>query len=107
MANQEQLAILEQGVAAWNAWRKRDRIGGGLQAVAIDLIGADLEEANLSNANLSNADLSGADLYLAQFGSTAFGDTNLSAAKNLESCRHVDRSYIDLFTLIYSKALPE
>ena len=61
MANDEQLAILEKGVAAWNMWREenpevRPRLRGA------DLSGAKLEGAILSGAILSRADLSGARL---------------------------------------------
>lgn len=52
MANQEHLAILKQGVEAWNQWRKEH-----------PEIQPDLSEASLSNANLSSANLNGADLH--------------------------------------------
>lgn len=71
MANQEQLAILKQGVQAWNTWREanpKSRIdlceaalsGAGLSRT--NLSRANLERASLFNANLSRADLSGATL---------------------------------------------
>jgi uncharacterized protein YjbI with pentapeptide repeats len=48
------IAILQQGVTAWNAWRREN------PAIVPDLSWANLRGANLSEANLSEADLSGA-----------------------------------------------
>ena len=56
MANLEHLAILEQGVDEWNAWRKEH------EEVLPDLSGANFLDANLSEANLSEADLRMAEL---------------------------------------------
>src|SRR5207344_2362243 len=56
MANDEHVALLKQGVDAWNAWREEN------PDIRPDLSGADLGGANLGGANLSGADLSGADL---------------------------------------------
>jgi hypothetical protein len=41
MANEEQLAILKQGVKVWNEWRKESSLG------AIDLSRADRSEARV------------------------------------------------------------
>ena len=61
MANQEQLAILKQGVEAWNAWRKEnEEIWPDLSEA--NLTGADLIGADLARANLDGADLRGANL---------------------------------------------
>jgi uncharacterized protein YjbI with pentapeptide repeats len=66
MANDEHVALLKQGVTAWNAWRSRnphvvaDLTRANLREV--DLSGANLIEADLHGANLRGADLSGADL---------------------------------------------
>lgn len=59
MANPEHLAILKQGVAAWNMWRiqtpdKRP-----------DLVAADLQDVDLQDAHLYGADLTRANLYAA------------------------------------------
>ncbi len=62
MANEEHVALLKQGVAAWNSWRAENR------DVQPDLSGANFSEANLRAANLSGANpsrgeqLGGADL---------------------------------------------
>jgi uncharacterized protein YjbI with pentapeptide repeats len=48
MANNEHVAMLRRGVAAWNTWR--------------DLINARLPRANLYGATLIEANLAGADL---------------------------------------------
>jgi uncharacterized protein YjbI with pentapeptide repeats len=51
MANPDHLNTLEQGVDAWNAWRKQ-------QSDTIpDLNGAELSGANLAGANLKGTDL--------------------------------------------------
>jgi pentapeptide repeat protein len=62
VVNEEQLARLKEGVAAWNAWRDENP---GIQP---DLSRADLswmrlDGANLSRANLREARLDGANLY--------------------------------------------
>jgi uncharacterized protein YjbI with pentapeptide repeats len=46
MANDEHVALLKQGVAAWNAWRDANA------NILPDLSGADLSEAILIEANL-------------------------------------------------------
>jgi len=67
MANEKHLAILKQGVDAWNAWREenpevRPHLSGarltGANLKGVDLRGADLSWANLKGANLSGGDLS-------------------------------------------------
>jgi TIR domain-containing protein/pentapeptide repeat protein len=69
MANEEHLARLRQGVAAWNYWRNSNPdITPDLREA--DLHGADLHRAILHGAILANADLieaalSGAELYMA------------------------------------------
>src|SRR5690242_17110193 len=71
MANQEQLAMLRQGVEAWKQWRVEhpyilpDLSGADLHGVdldGVDLIIANLFEANLNYAKLYKADLASAKL---------------------------------------------
>ena len=56
MANDEHVALLKQGVAAWNAWRDAN------PEVRPDLSRVNLSRANLFGAVLVNTDLRGADL---------------------------------------------
>src|SRR5262245_13333394 len=80
MANDEHVALLKQGVAAWNAWRiKNPNIIpnlGGAELSGRDRSGADRSGAYLIKTNLSRADLSGADLSFA-----LLPGTNLSRAR--------------------------
>jgi hypothetical protein len=59
MANDEHVALLKQGVAAWNAWRDEN------PDIYPNLREANLNDANLDGANLTEADLDGANLYWA------------------------------------------
>ena len=75
MANEEYLAILKQGVGAWNKWQRDNEdkrpdfddanLRGanlrGLNFSRVDLRGASLCEADLSNSDLNEAHLCGAD----------------------------------------------
>src|SRR3984893_1479366 len=78
MANDEHVAMLARGAAAWNEWRaNRDetpdlsRAGlrgldlSGFDLSGADLRGADLRGTNLSGANLSDAHLDGANFFKA------------------------------------------
>jgi len=56
VADNEQLEILQQGVAVWNRWREEN------PHVKIDLSHAHLEKADLRGANLSHARLERANL---------------------------------------------
>jgi hypothetical protein len=84
MANEEQLAILKQGVDVWNKWRKTNR---GVKVelreanlTGTNLRGADLRVANLSGADLHVADLTGADLFRAKLTEADLGKANLIEA---------------------------
>ena len=95
MANPEHLAILKQGVKAWNLWRKQnphelpDLVGANLAEANLsdaELSHADLRHADLSSANLSNAELRCAslhdvDLRLANLGGAKLNEANLRGAK--------------------------
>ena len=59
MANDEHVALLKQGVAAWNAWRAEN------PDIRPNLSGAHLSEENLRGADLSQGDLRGAVLRAA------------------------------------------
>jgi hypothetical protein len=79
MANDQHVALLKKGVAAWNAWRDenpdiRPDLGGA------NLRGADLREADLSGANLTGADLGGANLFRADLSGANLSKANLSGA---------------------------
>ena len=84
MASDEHVALLKQGVAAWNEWRRENpnirpdlseanlikaKLSGanlsGADLIRANVSFADLIEANLIEANLSGANLSGADLTIA------------------------------------------
>ena len=51
MTDQQQLALLQQGVDGWNQWRKEN------PDVRPDLSGANLSRADLRGMNLSGVDL--------------------------------------------------
>ena len=78
MANDEHVAMLARGPAAWNEWRADgdetpDLSGAGLRGLdlsgfdlsRVDFRGADLRGMNLSGANLSGAHLDGANFFKA------------------------------------------
>ena len=90
MANEEHLAILRQGVEAWNAWRGEHRDAS-----------PDLSEANLNGVVLGGANLSGA--YLSE---TTLTNLDLSACKDLGTCQHFGPSIVDVRTLQRSGPLP-
>jgi uncharacterized protein YjbI with pentapeptide repeats len=94
MADPEQLAIIKQGVAAWNQWRMRVAVEGP-DLNGADLRGADLREANLfrvdlRESNLSTAificaDLRGADLRAANLREADLRAADLSDAFLLDA----------------------
>ena len=127
MANEEQLAILKQGVEVWNKWRvgrlvtqndlsEADLHGANLREAYLTIVnlrGASLGNADLSGANLMGADLTGAWLRKTQFtsatiGNTNFANVNLSEAIGLDNVNHSGPSEISTNTLIRSKGkIPE
>ncbi len=70
MANDEDLARLQQGVAVWNEWREQN------PGCSVDLSGAYLTYASLNGADLRKADLSRVKLRY-----TFFVEANLRDAK--------------------------
>src|ERR1043165_5683117 len=126
MANPEHLEILNQGVEAWNKWR-REHLGVRPDLSGADLSGANLINANLINANLSrtnlssatlkdailrrtylygtdfrDANLSGADFTDVRLGDTSFVGNDLSEVKGLERAIHDGPSSIGVNTLYKS-----
>jgi hypothetical protein len=84
MANDEHVAKLKEGVAAWNAWREENpsiRPGlanADLSATCLD--GADLRRADFTGANLTNTSLTAANLVDANLRGAHLGDANLGLA---------------------------
>jgi uncharacterized protein YjbI with pentapeptide repeats len=74
MANQEHIAVLEQGNGAWHQWRKNNP-----DAIP-ELRGAELDKMGLSGVDLHDADLRGASLKLADLRKANFSGANLSGA---------------------------
>ena len=90
MANPEHLAILKEGVQAWNKWRaenaedRPDLRGADLSGADLseaDLREVDLSEARLIEAILCFANLSGANLYLANLSEAILCFANLRGAR--------------------------
>jgi len=82
MADAEQVAILKQGVEAWNGWRGNHRAVrvdlsearfSNARLSAVDLEEVDLTKAVLAGANLVGANLSGASLYKADLSEADLG----------------------------------
>src|SRR5262249_46341484 len=106
MANDEHVALLRQGVAAWNAWRDENPnihpdlseaylseadLGGanlgGADLYRVNLIEAKLSLANLIGGNLSGAKLTGANLTLASLGQANPGGAEPATAQLLPAQR--------------------
>ena len=99
VADQEQLAILKQGVHVWNKWRQEN------SDIDIDLRiallgGRNLSQANLSNANLNEADFFKGDLTKADLSGADLRKANLSGA----SLHHANLIGADLSKADLSKA---
>ena len=97
MADNNQIAILSQGVEAWNKWRKEN------PDVLIDLKNAKLMHMNLENANLAKADLENANLSFTNFKNANLVFSNLGGAifyfANFEGANfgaaHLENAYIE------------
>jgi uncharacterized protein YjbI with pentapeptide repeats len=89
MANGEHLALLKQGVDAWNQWKAKNpdirpnlsfATGKGIIIRDAKLSGVDLSRADLSCADLSCADLVGANLREANFSEAYLSKAELIGA---------------------------
>jgi uncharacterized protein YjbI with pentapeptide repeats len=88
MMKDEHVALLEGGVAGWNAWRAKhdeapdlSRAGlRGLDLGGFDLSRADLRGADLRGTKFADADLSGAHLEGANFFKAVLDGADLSGA---------------------------
>jgi Pentapeptide repeats (8 copies) len=74
VANPEHLALLQQGVDSWNAWRR------GNLSIFPDLSDADLTKANLREADLRGAKLVKANLVKAKLSRAKLVEANFSGA---------------------------
>jgi hypothetical protein len=74
VANDDHVALLKQGVAAWNAWRDEN------PEIRPDLRGADLLGANLGGANLIKANLDEAYMAMAFLVEADLSDAHLIGA---------------------------
>ena len=88
MANPEHLAILKQGVEAWNAWRKANR-QTAIDLQGLDLVSENLAKANLSDAKLVEATLPKATLCWADLSGADLARADLTEA-NLSECFEMD-----------------
>jgi uncharacterized protein YjbI with pentapeptide repeats len=92
VANLEHLKLLQQGVAAWNAWRaekphiRPDLDGANLRKVNLGAVLLTLREASLSGeVNLSRTDLREADLQWANLSGANLEEANLSRVNLCEA----------------------
>ena len=109
MANEEQLAILRQGVEVWNEWRKENPNND------IDLSWAKLRNSDLGGANLSETKLTRIDLRSTVLTDVDFRNALLTGADlreatlrntNFESAtlRRVDFGYASLIGVNFMEA---
>lgn len=100
MANPEHLALLKQGVEAWNRWRQANP---GIQP---DLRGANLREADLRGVDLRGADLLRANLLVARLGRALLQQAYLGGADlRLADLRGADLREADLLEAYLGGAL--
>ena len=79
MANQEHIAILEQGVKVWNRWREEN------PNVRPDLRYADLSSNELIGINLSKGDFFGTNFYGCHFSKSDFKKATLNHANLIKT----------------------
>src|SRR5262249_37700369 len=102
MPNDEHVAMLRGGGAAWNPWRAEhggapDLSRAGLRGLdlsgydlsLVDLRGADLRGTNFTGANLSGAHLEGANLFKAVLDSADLAGAFLHGAQFLNCAQIV------------------
>ena len=83
MPNDEHVAMLARGAAAWNEWRAKDDEAPDLSRAGLrglDLSGFDLSRADLRGADLRGTKLSGANLSVAHLEAANFFKAVLDAA---------------------------
>jgi uncharacterized protein YjbI with pentapeptide repeats len=89
MADETHLAVLKQGVEAWNAWRAAhagtpvDLANASLRGLdlgEVNLAGADCRKADLRGTILSGATLTGANLAGANFFKSVLDAADLAGA---------------------------
>ena len=93
MADKEHVALLKQGVEAWNQWR-RENPHARPDLSQANLSGAHLYEADLSHTNLFWADLANANLHKANFSGASLFGANLCGA-NLHQAHLCDADLSD------------
>jgi uncharacterized protein YjbI with pentapeptide repeats len=79
MADEAHVAVLRQGVEAWNAWRVAHA------GTPVDLANASLRGLDLAKANLAGADCRKADLRGAILSGAALTNANLAGANFFKS----------------------
>jgi uncharacterized protein YjbI with pentapeptide repeats len=114
VANEEHIALLNQGVEVWNEWRKTNReikpdLSGkylsGADLRGADLSGVYLREVYLTGADLRGADLSGVYLRGADLSGADLSKADLSGAKLFRAdLRGADFSKANLIEADLSKA---
>jgi len=95
MANEEHVAILNQGVAAWNRWREKQH-----RRLVVDLSHTDFSNVNLpsanfekacligaffNNANLTSSDFNGALLHMTSLSNACLENASINSAHFHES----------------------
>ena len=124
MPNDDHVAMLGRGAAAWNEWRTKldetpDLSRAGLRGFDLsgydlsraDLRGADLRGVNLSGANLSCTHLEGANLFKAVLDGANLAEAFLAGAQFLNCAQLiVTRNWESAFrdeTLACGASIPD
>jgi uncharacterized protein YjbI with pentapeptide repeats len=124
MPNDEHVAVLGRGAAAWNAWRTEQDEAPALSRAALrgfdltgcdlsraDLRGADLRGSKLCDADLSGAHMEGANLFKAVLDGADLAGAYLDGALFLNCAQLiVTRNWQSAFrdaTLACGAAIPD